>query len=90
MAPPRISEAALDAAIHKAVEAGIFPRRGNEFDAVINREVMRAILEAAFAAFKLEEESEDDCGQHRVRSEEDSDPLAHKKTTGRQHRSVAN
>lgn len=56
MAPPRISEAVLDAAIQKAVEAGVFPRRCSEFDAAINREVMNAILDAAFHAAVLEEE----------------------------------
>lgn len=50
MADIEFSEAILDAAVLKAVEAGVFPRRASEFEAAMNREVMRTILRAAFAA----------------------------------------
>lgn len=53
-----ISEEMLDAAIQKAVEAGIFPRRGTAYDAATNRELMRAILQAAFTAAAREAESD--------------------------------
>lgn len=55
MAVIGISEAALDAAIQKAVEAGVFRRHGTAYDAVTDREVMRAILQAAFTASAREE-----------------------------------
>ena len=55
MHAPRFSEAVLDAAICKAVEAGVFPRRSTMFEAAINREIMREILEAAYTAACAEE-----------------------------------
>lgn len=60
MAASRIPEAVLDVAIQKAVEAGVFPRRGTEFDVAMNKEVMRAILEAAFDAAALAAEQNGD------------------------------
>lgn len=60
MAPARITEAVLDAAIQKAVEAGVFPRRRTESDMAINRDVMSAILGAAFDAAASEQEPQGD------------------------------
>jgi len=55
MPSTRVSEAVLDAAIHKAVEAGVFTRRRAAFEMTTNREIMRAILHAAFSAASEEE-----------------------------------
>lgn len=55
MASVSITEAVLDAAFRKAVEAGVFPRRCTECDRAIDRDIMRAILGAAFDAAAMEE-----------------------------------
>ena len=46
----QVTEAMLQAALQKAVEAGLISRRSIQADAMINREIMQAILQAALAA----------------------------------------
>lgn len=46
----KISAAMLDAALAKAVEAGLIPRRCSAQEQAQNRQVMRSILEAALTA----------------------------------------
>ncbi|HJV88602.1 MAG TPA: hypothetical protein VJ698_24265 [Noviherbaspirillum sp.] len=42
-----ITDAMLDAAVRKAVEAGLFARHGTSHDLANNREIMRSVLEAS-------------------------------------------
>ena len=49
-----ITEATLDAAIRTATEAGLFARRRTPVEMAVDREVMRAILSAAFEAAEQE------------------------------------
>jgi hypothetical protein len=42
-----ISERMLNAALQKATDAGLFPRRCNAYEQAANREIIRSILRAA-------------------------------------------
>jgi hypothetical protein len=42
-----VTDAMVDAAMRKAIEAGLFPWRGSPEDMAIGREIMRSILQAA-------------------------------------------
>ena len=53
----RITEAMVDAAMRKAIEAGLLTRRGTPEEMAIGREVMHSILRAAFEV--AEQESPD-------------------------------
>lgn len=69
MPTTRFSDAVLDAAICKAVEAGVFPRRSTVLEAAMNREIMSAILEAAYVAATEEDPDSEPVSVHnRVRA----------------------
>jgi hypothetical protein len=42
-----VSAPMLNAALQKATEAGLFPRRCTPYEMAVNREIIRSILEAA-------------------------------------------
>lgn len=68
MPASRVSDAVLDAALRKAVEAGVFPRRSTALEAANNREVMNSILHAAFTAARDEEPETDAVSTRDTRS----------------------
>lgn len=63
----QITDAMLEAALGKAVEAGLLSRRSVQVDALSNREVIRTILQAALAAASSDPAYRDRVSQHAVR-----------------------